>query len=71
MEDYFPVVVQLQSGNKSETHAICIYKGQIYDLASQFVLTKTQEALNSSCGTFGFKAHMHLYRLELQEGKVD
>jgi hypothetical protein len=71
MEDSSPVVIQLRSGNKSETHAICIYKGWIYDLASQFVIKKTEEALNWCCGTFGFKAHMRLYCLELQEGKVE
>ncbi len=71
MEDSSPVVVQLRSGDKSETHAICIYKGRIYDSASRFVLTKNKEALNWCCGTFGFEAHMRLYRLELQEGKVE
>ncbi len=70
MDDSSPVVIQLRSGDKSETHAICIYKNRIYDSASRYVLSKTKEALNWCCGTFGFDAHLRLYRLELQEDMV-
>ena len=61
MDDSCPVVVQQLSGDKSESHAICIYKGCIYDSASQFVLEKTVAALNWSCGAYGFEDHLRLY----------
>jgi hypothetical protein len=67
MEDSFPVVVQLRSGDKSETHAICIYDGRIYDSASRYVLVKSEDALNWCCGTFGFEAHIRLYQLFQKE----
>jgi hypothetical protein len=63
-DDTFPVVVQLRAGDKSETHAICIFDGCIFDSASRFVLYKNQEALDWCCGTYGFECHLRLYRLE-------
>ena len=69
MDDSSPVVVQLRSGDKSETHSISIFQGRIYDSASRFVLSKTKEALDWCCGSFGFETHLRLYRLEYQERK--
>jgi hypothetical protein len=69
MDDASPVVVQLRSGDKSETHSISIFQGRIYDSASRFVLSKTKEALDWCCGSFGFETHLRLYRLEYQERK--
>jgi hypothetical protein len=63
-DDTFPVVVQLRSGDKSESHAICLYNGCIFDSASRFVLHKDQEALDWCCGTYGFDCHLRTYRLE-------
>ena len=45
MDDASPVVVQLQSGDKSKTHSISIFQGRIYDSASRFVLSKTEGGL--------------------------
>jgi hypothetical protein len=67
MDDVSPVVVQLRSGDKSKTHSISILQGHIYDLASHFVLSKTKEALDLCCGSFGSETHLRLYRLEYQE----
>jgi hypothetical protein len=69
MDDASPVVVQLWSGDKSETHSISIFQGCIYDSASRSVLSKTKEALDWCCGSFGFETHLRLYRLEYQERK--
>ncbi len=69
MNDASPVVVQLQSGDKSETHSVSIFQGRIYGSASRFVLSKTKEALDWCCGSFGFETHLRLYRLEYQERK--
>jgi hypothetical protein len=69
MDDSCPVVIQLRCGHKSESHAICIYKGCIYDSASQFVLKKNQAALNWSCGEGGFETHLRLYRLKHRDVK--
>ena len=69
MDDGSPVVVQLRSGDKSETHSISIFQGRIYDSASGSVLSKTKEALDWCCGSFGFETHLRLYRLEYQERK--
>jgi hypothetical protein len=69
MDDSLPVVVQLRSGDKSETHAICIYNGRIYDSASRYVLVKSEDALNWCCGSFGFSAHLRLYQLIPKESQ--
>jgi hypothetical protein len=71
MDDGSPVVVQLWSGDKSETHSITIFQGRIYDSASRFVLSKAKEGLNWCCGSFGFETHLRLYRLEYQERKEE
>jgi hypothetical protein len=42
MDDSLPVVVQLRGGDKSESHSICIYNGDIFDSASRFVLVKSR-----------------------------
>jgi len=63
MDDSTPVVIQLRSKDKSETHSICIFDGCIYDSSSKFVLLKTNETLNWCCGAFGFERHLRLYRL--------
>ena len=70
MDDSCPVVVQILAGDKSESHAICIYKGCIYDSASQFVLEKTNAALNWSSGAYGFENHLRLYRLTPKDVKA-
>jgi hypothetical protein len=69
MDDGSPVVVQLWSGDKSKTHSISIFQGRIYNSASRFVLSKTKEALDWCCGSFGFEKHLRLYQLEYQERK--
>jgi hypothetical protein len=63
-EDCFPMVIQLRSKDQSESHAICIYKGCIYDSASRFVLVKGRETLDWCCGQYGFERHLRIYRLE-------
>jgi hypothetical protein len=40
MDDAYPVVVQLRAADQSERHAVCIFKGAIYDSASRYVLFK-------------------------------
>ena len=63
-DDSFPLVVHLRSKDDSESHAICIYRGCIYDSASRFVLTKSKESLSWSSGLWGFKSHLRLYQLK-------
>jgi hypothetical protein len=62
--DSLPLVVQLRSRDMSESHAICIYNGCIFDSASRYVLTKTAESLNWCCGVYGFERHVHCYQLQ-------
>ena len=56
-----PMVVQLRSRDMSESHAICIFQDCIFDSASRFVLSKTQESLDWCCGMAGFDHHLRLY----------
>jgi hypothetical protein len=69
VDDSCPVVAQLRAGDKSETRAICVFDGCIYDSASRFVLIKNREALDWCCGEYGFDAHLRLYRLKRKERK--
>jgi hypothetical protein len=64
VDDTLPMVVQLKSGDQSESHAFCIFDGCIYDSASRFVLQKNEEALNWCCRSYGFECHLRVYRLE-------
>jgi hypothetical protein len=63
-DDTSPMVVQLRSKDKSESHAVCIFQGCIYDSASRFVLKKNEDVLNWCCNTYGFECHLRVYRLE-------
>jgi hypothetical protein len=40
-DDSMPVVLQSRGNDGSETHAITVYEGSIYDLASKYILHKT------------------------------
>ena len=62
-DDDFPLVVQLRSKDLSESHAICIMKGCIFDSASRYVLKKCLTALNWCAGTPGFEQHLRVYQL--------
>ncbi len=66
-DDATPMVVQLRSKDKSESHAICIFQGCVYDSASRFVLKKDVESLHWCCNTYGFECHLRVYRLEKKE----
>jgi hypothetical protein len=63
-DDSYPLVVQIRSNDMSESHAVCIYQGCIFDSASRFILIKSKEALTWCSGTYGFKCHLHLYQLQ-------
>ena len=65
--DTFPLVVQIRSRDKSESHAICIYNGCIFDSASRFVLVKNFDSLTWCSGMHGFERHLWLYQLEKKE----
>lgn len=67
--DSYPVVVQLQSKDGSQSHAVCLYKGRIYDSASRYVLIKNEAALNWCCGAYPFARHLKLYHLVPKERK--
>ena len=67
LDDTCPFVVQLRSCDKSESHAICIFQGCIYDSASRFVLTKSQEVITWCCGLYGFECHLRVYQLEKRD----
>jgi hypothetical protein len=64
-DDRTPIVVQLRSRNLSESHAITVYGGAIYDSSSRFILVKSQETLNWCSGEYGFDRHLRLYQLGL------
>jgi hypothetical protein len=67
LDDSCPFVVQLRSCDKSESHAICLFQGCIYDSASRFVLTKSQEVITWCCGLYGFECHLRIYQLEQRD----
>jgi hypothetical protein len=66
-DDRTPIVVQLRSRNLSESHAITVYDGAIYDSSSRFILVKSQETLNWCSGEYGFDRHLRLYQLGLRQ----
>jgi hypothetical protein len=61
--------VQLRAGDKSETHAVCVFDGCIYDSDSRFALIKNKQALNWCCGEYGFETDLRLYWLKKKEDK--
>ena len=70
MDDSLPVVVQLRATEKSESHAVCIYRDCIFDSASRYVLEKSSTALNWCCSPSKFECHLRLYRLQQKEISV-
>jgi hypothetical protein len=66
-DDSSPVVVQLKAKDNSESHAICLFQGCIYDSASRFVLDKHKTALDWCCEPYGFQCHLRVYRLTKKE----
>jgi hypothetical protein len=66
-DDRSPIVVQLRSRNLSESHAITVYEGAIYDSSSKFILVKSKETLNWCSGEYGFDRHLRLYQLGLPQ----
>jgi hypothetical protein len=62
-----PILVQLRGKDGSETHAITVYKNNIYDGASRYVLTKTKEALDWCCGKYGFDRILQTYVLKIKD----
>ena len=64
LDDSSPFVAQLRAKDNSESHAICIFQGCIFDSASRFVLKKNQDALEWCCGVYGFDRHLRIYQLE-------
>ena len=69
-DDSCPMVVQLRSKDKSESHAVCIFQGCIYDSASRFVLNKDMATLNWCCNVYGFECHLRVYRVEKKAVKT-
>ena len=67
MDDSMPILVQLRSRDGSETHAITIFKNNIYDGASRYVLSKTTESLHWCCGKYGFDRVLKTYTLKMNE----
>ena len=62
-----PILVQLKGRDGSETHAVTVYKNNIYDGASRYVLTKTMETLMWCCGQFGFEKILKTYVLKIEK----
>jgi hypothetical protein len=67
LDDSMPILVQLRGRDGSETHAITVYKNNIYDGASRYVLTKTKEALDWCCGKYGFDRILKTYVLKMKD----
>ena len=66
-DDSMPILIQLKGNDGSETHAVTVYKNNIYDSASRYVLTKSQESLEWCCGEFGFEKTLRTYVLTIQK----
>ena len=64
-----PIILQLKGNDGSETHAVTVSRNLIYDSASQYVLTKTREALNWCCGQYGYNATLREYTFRIEELK--
>ncbi len=71
VDDAYPLVVHLKATDNSQTHAVCIFQGRIYDSASRYVLEKTMAALNWCCGAYPFARHLRIYRLLPVEEKEE
>ena len=67
MDDSMPTLVQLRGRDGSETHAITVYKSNIYDGASRYILSKTAESLDWCCPPFGFEKPLRIYRLKMED----
>jgi hypothetical protein len=66
-DDSMPMILQLRGCDGSETHAITVYQGNIYDSASKFVLHKSLNTLNWCCGKYGFESVLKTYVLVVEE----
>jgi hypothetical protein len=69
-DDSMPIVLQLKGKDGSETHAVTVYMGNIYDSASKYVLKKTNETLNWCCGPFGYDKTLRCYILVVSNDSI-
>jgi hypothetical protein len=67
MDDSMPILVQLWGKDGSEMHVIIVYKNNIYDGASWYVLTKTTETLDWCYGPYGFDKTLKTYVLKMKD----
>jgi hypothetical protein len=70
IDDSYPLVVHLKAKDDSQNHAVCLFRGHIYDSASRYVLVKGMESLNWCCGAYPFSNHLRIYQLQPKEAKV-
>jgi hypothetical protein len=69
MDDTMPIVIQLRGKDGSETHAITIFGGNIYDSSSRYILKKSMETLQWCCGVYGYDRTLRTYILRIEEVK--
>jgi hypothetical protein len=63
IDDMYPLVVHLKGTNNSQNHAVCVYNGHIYNLASRYVLIKHINSLNWCCGTYPYECQLRIYQV--------
>jgi hypothetical protein len=62
-DDSCPIVLQLRGNDGSETHAVTVYKNNIYDSASRFVLLKNKATMDWCCGQYGYQKALRAYKV--------
>jgi hypothetical protein len=66
MDDSMPIVIQLRGRDGSETHAITVFNGNIYDSASRYILKKTESTLQWCSGEYGFDRALKTFVLNME-----
>jgi hypothetical protein len=66
MDDSMPIVIQLRGRDGSETHAVTVFRGNIYDSASRYVLKKSEATLQWCSGQYGFERALKTFVLQME-----
>ena len=65
MDDSKPLLIQLRGKDGSETHVVTVFRNNIYDSASRYILVKSQAALEWCCGVYGYEKTLKTYVLKI------
>jgi hypothetical protein len=69
MDNSMPIVIQLRGNDGLETHAITIFRKNIYDSSSQYILKNSMETIEWCCGVYGYNRTLRTYILRIENVK--